>query len=125
MKQLEKQILDKVYRFEVKRTLTEVILRVFSIMATGALLLVMIYGLIKQLSEQQTYEVFRLLGEDSETIMANIKDVLETLNYEVPKDQTMLILLFIIILLIFVFLLLNNGQRIKNNIKSLLAYWKK
>lgn len=125
MKQLEKKILDKVYRFEIKRTLAEITLRLFSIIAATTLLLVMVYGLIQQLLEQQTFDVFRLFGEDTETIRANIKDVIETLYYEVPKDQVLMTVFFFVILFALVLLLLNNSRRIKNNIKSLLIYWRK
>jgi uncharacterized BrkB/YihY/UPF0761 family membrane protein len=124
MEQLEKKILEKVYRFETKRTFIEIVLRLLSILTAIILLLTMFNSLIVQLLQQKTFDVFQLFKEDSETILTNIKDILETLYYEVPKEQILTIILFVIILFVLILLLLNNSQRIKNNIKSLSIYWK-
>lgn len=125
MKKLEHKILAQIYSYETKRTLVEIIIRTISLVTVGAMLIVLIESLIRQLVYQQTLDLFQLFGENWDTVQENMRDILETLYYEIPQHQVFTIVLCAVFLFLFLLAFLNNQKRINNNIKSLIKYWKR
>lgn len=123
MKKLKNNILRKVYLFETRRTVTEIIFRIGSIVLVVVGGIVVIQSLIKQLVEQQTLDMLEIFHEDKEIISQYLGDIVNTFYQELPKNETMwsviLFILFVFLILIFI----HNFEKISNRIKALKKYW--
>lgn len=123
MKKLEKKILKKVYSFEVKRTITEIIFRIGSIILVVAAGIIVIQSLIRQLMEQQTLDMFEIFQEDREIIKQYLGDILNTFYQELPKNETLLGILIFILLVLLILIFIRNFEKITNRIKAIKKYW--
>lgn len=125
MKKLEKKILKKVYAFETKRTLFELIFRIGSIIAVITAGFFVILNIIKQLIEQQTLDLFQLFKEDTETIRRYIGEVTHTFYEELPKFESIIVIVLGVIFIILLLIFIQNFEKIRNKIQALKRYWLK
>ncbi|MBI2641808.1 hypothetical protein HYW87_04435, partial [Candidatus Roizmanbacteria bacterium] len=95
MKNLEKKIVKKIYAFETKRTITEIVIELFGLLLLGFLIFIFISVIVDQFIEEETLDTFQLLREDIEVVQKYFVDVLSTLYYETPRLQ-LVILLFVV-----------------------------
>jgi len=125
MKTLQKQILKKIYSFETKRTILELIVRISSIfLIVGAGTMVFIH-ILQKLAEQQTLDLLQLFQEDIETIRMYIGEIMYTLFEELPKFETVSVLILLIISVTLILISIKNFGKIKNKILALKKYWLK
>ncbi len=123
MKKLEKQIVNKMYSFETKKTLLEIMIR------TGVVLIATIFGMyflmvvIRQLIEQRTLDVLELFQEDAEIIRNYAREAFETIYQEFPKYEFALSIFMFLVGLFFILLFLKNFKKIKNKLFALKKYW--
>lgn len=123
-KKLEEKILKKVYRFEAKRTLSEISLKSIAFIFLG--LAIFIFGsiLYEILKEQKTFDLFEIFSEDFEVIKKYFFDNVSLIFFEMPK-ALLIIIFFLISFFIFLLLtMIKNFKKIKNRVKSLLKYFK-
>lgn len=125
MKQLEKKIIKKVFRYEIKRISFELILRTISLGLVGFFSVLMLTSLIQQLIDQKTFDLFQLFNEDMEAIITHIDDVFETLGYEIPFDLVFLSIICLVILFILIVLVIQNYKRMMNTLCSIIKLLKK
>ncbi len=123
MKKLEKKIIKKIYSFETKKTLLEIVFRTGLIIVVGFIGIFYLIKVVQQLVEQQTLDVLELFQEDVEIIRNYAKEVLETVYQEFPKYEFVLSLLMFVVGLFFAFLLIKNFKKIKNKLFALKKYW--
>ncbi len=125
MKNLEDKIIKKVYEYETKHTLIDIILRAGAIVATFLLSIFLILLIYERLYEQSTLDVLQLFQEDFEVIRQYFGDVVEVLYYETPKEDLLLFIAAAITFIILVLYFVKNFGKIHRKITSLLNYWKK
>ncbi len=123
MRKLEKKILKKVYSFETKRTITEIILRIGSILVVIAAGTVVVVSLLRQLIEQQTLDMLEIFQEDKEIIKQYLSDVLNTFYQELPKNETIWVIILFIFFILLILFFIKNFEKINNRIKALKIYW--
>lgn len=123
MKKIEKEIIKKVYVFETKRTIFELILRLIIII--GAISIGLIFGqlLFAQLNEQQTLDVFQILNEDIQIIKEYWADAVFIIFEETPKDILLIIILSFVIFILAILTLIANFEKIKAKFRSLSKFW--
>lgn len=124
MKTLEKKILNKVYGFETKRTFADLFLRIVGIGTFSFLGITFMVSIFNQLRTQQTLDLLELFSEDYEVIKKNIADVAFIFYGELPKHETLMVVVALILLIIFILTLIKNFAKIKNKISSIIIYWR-
>jgi len=124
MKKLENKIIDKIYRFETKRTLTEILLRIAGIFCVG--LMVGILGMILWLDlvEQQTFDLLQLFQEDTAIIRKHLLDVLTIFYQEIPKTEFVLILTGLLIFISLTVVSVKKIKSIRNRLSAIINFHK-
>jgi len=125
MKKLEKKIIEKAYQYETKRTISELFVKLFLLVLSLFSGLIIAQAIITVYIAQQTLDLLQIFSEDIEVIRNYFGDVLQTFYEETPKD--LLVLLVIIIIFGFGILLtiFQNFGKIKNRIRSIVAFKRK
>lgn len=123
MKKLEKKILKKVYAFETKKTITELLIEIGSICIVIIAGVFIVSSLIKQLIEQQSLDMFQIFQEDKEIIKQYLGDVLNTFYQELPKNEAMWSIILTILFIFLVLIFIHNFEKISNRIKALKKFW--
>lgn len=122
-KGVEKRIEHKIYLFETKRTVTEFVLRVGSILLIALGGIFFGIGLVKQLAEQRTFDLLALFQEDKEIIKEFWRDVLGTFYVELPKIPFTVFIVCSIVFLLLVLFFVKNFVKIRNRMRSIISYW--
>lgn len=121
---LESRILERVYKFEARRTLFLVLkylIILFAILAFGIL---SILEIIFILNEQRSLDLLELFGEDREIFEKYIGEVLDTLYSEVPWDLVLVFIILSIALASLLFAFVRNFSRIRARAGSIIEYFK-
>ena len=123
MKNLEKKILKKVYRFDAKRTLCEIFLKSTAFLFLG--LAIFVFGSIfyEILKEQKTFDLLEIFSEDFEVIKRYFFDNISLILFEIPKVLLIFLLIFTFLFIFSTLTLVINFKKIKNRVKSLLKHW--
>lgn len=123
MKKLEKKILNKVYSFETKQTLSQLFLRllVMASLTMAGILFVTIVA--DELREQQTLDMLEIFNENYVIIRENIMEVTATFFQELPMIETLFTVVIIVIFLVLFLKFILNFAKIKNKIQSIIKYW--
>lgn len=121
---LEKNIVEKVYRFEKRKTIADILKYFFSFtfLLFASFYLVSIIRNI--LITQQTLDLFDLFKEDMEIIKDFLPDVLYTFYLEMPKELTFFLIVSIILLLVTVIFIFKNFGKIKKRYKAISRHFK-
>lgn len=123
MKKLEKKILDKVYRFETKRTIKETVVKTGLILLSLLTLGYVAYSVFQQLQSAQALDLLQLFQEDFETIKMYIAEVADTLYQELPKNEIVILLIAFITLIILLLFFAKNFAKIKQRTKAIIKFW--
>lgn len=123
MKKLEKEIIEKVYKYETRKTIFEVVLRLVFILFLAFAGLIFGQILFQALTEQKTLDVFEIFTEDIQIIKEYWGDVIAVLYEETPKLTLFIFLILVALLLGALLTLILNFEKIINRIKSLIRYW--
>ena len=81
--------------------------------------------ILQKLAEQQTLDLLQLFQEDIETIRMYIGEIMYTLFEELPKFETVSVLILLIISVTLILISIKNFGKIKNKILALKKYWLK
>lgn len=120
---LEKKILDKVYRFETKRTFVKLILKLI-LLAIAIVLGGYFLGILfDELVRQKTLDVFEIFKEDIEIIWEYFNDTVFIVYNEIPKITLLLAVIFSFSGLVLILTITKNFVKIRNKIRSLIKYW--
>lgn len=125
MGELEDKIIKKVYEYETKHTIADVVLRAVAVIVTFLASVVLARLIFATLYESQTLSVLQLFREDFEVIRDYFGDVVEVLYYELPKGEIVIFIVAAILFFIMLLYFVRNFGRIIRKIKALMNYWKK
>lgn len=123
MKKLEKKILNKVYFFETRQTLSELALRLLAMVGLILGSIFLSIFIIRELIQQQTFDVLEIFFEDLGVVSENIGEVAATFLQELPKVEMFLALVAIILSFILVVKFIHNFAKVKNKINSIVKFW--
>jgi len=125
MKNLEKKILKKVYFWEVKRTVFDLVLKMTLFFSSGLFLFILGEIFFEILNEQKTFDLLNFFNEDFEVVKKYFLDNIFIFFFEMPKFLLLLILIFLAIFSLVFLTLIKNFNTLKNKIKSFLKFIKK
>ncbi len=125
MKKLEKKILKKVYFWEAKRTVFDLILKIILFFSSGLFFLILGEIFIEILKEQKTWDLLNFFNEDFEVIKKYFLDNIFIFWLEMPKFLLLLILFFLVLFSLIILTLIQNFHILKNKVKSLIKVIKK
>lgn len=125
MKSLEKKILNKVYFWEAKRTVFDLILKIILFFSSGLFFLILGEIFIEILKEQKTWDLLNFFNEDFEVIKKYFLDNIFIFWLEIPKFLLLLILFFLVLFSLIILTLIQNFHILKNKVKSLIKVIKK
>ena len=123
-KNLEEKIIRNIYTFEAKRTYRKIFFFAFIIVALAILISFLANLAYEILRDQQTLDLLKLFGEDTEIIRENIGNVIDTFWQESPQTLLFLLFFFIMAFLTTLYLIAVNFKKIKNRIISAKKYFK-
>ena len=119
---LSHDILDHIYKFEVKRTSTEVLLRVVSMVMGIIVAGFATVALFSHLNQFGTLEVFDGLFEDGGWIVSQILKDLDIIFYELPYEISFLIVFSSVCFFICLIFFIKNFGKITHRISALIHY---
>jgi len=125
MKNLEKKILKKVYFWEAKRTVFDLVLKIILFFSSGLFLFILGEIFFEILNEQKTLDLLNFFNEDFEVVKKYFLDNIFIFFFEMPKFLLLLILLFLVIFSLICLTLIKNFYIFKNKVKSFFKFIKK
>jgi hypothetical protein len=125
MKNLEKKILKKVYFWEAKRTVFDLVLKMILFFSSGLFLFILGEIFFEILNEQKTLDLLNFFNEDFEVVKKYFLDNIFIFFFEIPKFLLLLILFFLVIFSLICLTLIKNFYILKNKVKSFLKIFKK
>lgn len=125
MKKLEKKILKKVYFWEAKKTVFDLVLKMILFFSSGLFLLIFGQIFFEILDEQKTLDLLNFFNEDFEVVKKYFLDNVFIFFFEMPKFLLLLLLLFFAIFSLVILTLIKNFYILKNKVKSFLKFFKK
>ncbi len=117
--ELENKILKRIYNFEKRRTIWDIIKYFFLVLIGSSVVVYLVYKILSIYYEQQTLDLLVLFREDFETIRENISDVISTFYHEAPLELFGLLILFTLFLVFVLLFTIKNMDKIKRRIKAL------
>lgn len=123
MKNLENKILKKVYLFETKKTILEIVSRTVLILLVGFFGFIFTSLLVEILNEQGSFDLLDIFSDDWSMVKKYFFDNLSIFFQETPKLILFLSGVFIVITIILIILLFKNFKIIKNKIRSIINYF--
>ncbi len=115
MKKLEDKIINKIYKYETKRTIGEIVGRASMFLFfgfSGYVFVSLLFDIYKQAGSLDLLDFF-------------YSDNLFVFFEETPKIILFFSISFIMIVLYKLISFVRNFQGIKNKLKSIISYWKK
>lgn len=124
MKKLENKIIDKVYRFETKKTVLEILVRICSVIGISVFVVFIGQSIYLLLMQQETLDLLDLFQEDFEIIKNYFFDTAITFFDELPKFQLTIFIIGFMLLFLLILKLILNFSKIKLKTQSLVTYWR-
>ncbi len=121
---LESKILDRVYKFELSRTIFAVIRYVLISVGAAALIFATLSQIASIFGDQKTLDLLELFLEDREIIQSYFLEVIDVISEETPWDLIIFLLLAATALGMTLFFISKNARKIKNRASRLLSYFK-
>ena len=124
MKTLEDKIINRIFRYEARKTILTLVVEFLAILFL--ILAVIITGqvIFEILNEQQSFDFFQLFGENFEVVKKFFFDTVYIFYLQLPKILVLFWLLFLSGLCFLILTSIKNFTRIKNKINSLLKIWR-
>jgi len=125
MKNFEKKILKRIYLWETRKTIIEIILKATLFFSSFLFLIIFLQVFFEILNEQKSFDLLNFFGEDFVVIKRYFLDNIVIFWFEMPKLLLLLILVFFISTSLILLILIKNFNIFKNKVKSLIKYFKK
>jgi hypothetical protein len=123
-KPLDDQIIEKIYKFEQKRTYLTLVRYAICFIVFLSLFLFGLFTTYSILEHQQTLDVLDLFTQPISVIRENIYDVIDILYIESPKMNILVAIgSFVLLLLTLRYIIKNKDKRLKK-IKKIYYYFK-
>lgn len=123
MKKLEKKILDKVYRFETKKTVGQIVGEIVGLATVIFFGYIFISLFFDQVFQQGTADLLENFFDDWEIVKKYLTDTVFIIFEETPKELLLLILICLVILAVLIYIFAKNFAKIKNRLKVLIKFW--
>ena len=123
MKKLEKKILDKVYRFETKKTVGQIVGELVGLVTVIFFGYIFISLFFDQVFQQGTFDLLGNFFDDWEIVKKYLADTIFIIFEETPKELLLLILVCLVILVILIYLFIKNFVKIRNRLIALVKFW--
>jgi hypothetical protein len=123
MEKLENKILKKIYSWETKNTIVDMLIKIVSFLFVGFIIWLLSTIIIEILQEQKTFSLMDVFQEDFEVIKKYFFDIVYIFYQETPKIVLFLLIIGVAIIIFVSFKIINNFSKIRNKIRSLLKYW--
>ena len=123
MKKLEKKILDKVYRFETKKTASQIIGELVGLITVVFFGYIFISLFFDQVFQQGTFDLLENFFDDWEIVKKYLADTVFIIFEETPKELLLLILICLVILAVLIYIFTKNFVKIKNRLIALIKFW--
>lgn len=125
MKKLENKIINKIYKFETKKTLSQIIGEII-FMALIIFSLVFIFSIIIEiLSDQKSFDLFNFFQDDLEVIKQYFFQNTWLFARELPLPLICILILLVVIFMLIIYTLFKNFNKIRNKLVSLYKFWSK
>lgn len=123
MKKLEKKILDKVYQFETKKTVSQIISEILGLVTVIFFGYIFISLFIDQIFQLGTFDLLGNFFDDWEVVNKYLTDTVFIIFEETPKELLLLIFIYLVILVILIYLFFKNFVKIRNRLVALIKFW--
>ncbi len=124
MKNLEGEILKKVYNYETKKTFFEIFSRTIILIFIGLVAFIFGSTLLEILVEQRSFDFMTVFKEDFAVVRKFFLDALYVFYLETPKIMFLVFTAGLICFIILVLQVIANFSKIKNRVKSIFKYWR-
>ncbi|OGK21746.1 hypothetical protein A3C23_00235 [Candidatus Roizmanbacteria bacterium RIFCSPHIGHO2_02_FULL_37_13b] len=125
MTKLEDNIIKKIYRFETKRSLSFLLIRISAIIVGLILIWISFSKSWQQVIEWQVMDLLSYLNYDLIPFIDRVKMMLIGFYLESPKEAMIFFLIWFFIVSIIVSGLIKNRKKIFNCFRCLFVYWTK
>lgn len=122
-KTIEKKIIDRVYKYETRRTFVQLFIEVGATILLILLIFVPVLALFEIFTEQQTFELFHLFEQDREVIGKYFWETLLTFYQEIPKPILLMIFFGLISLLALLIYIIRHFSYFRNKVVNIIKYW--
>lgn len=125
MKNLENQILKKVYGFEIRKTFLQIISQIVGVIIfvfIGYLFLSVFFDEVLYLN---TFDPLVNLTEDFEIAKKSFFDTVSVIYMETPKETLVVGIISVLVVFFLIFTFIKNFPVVKNKFSSLLKFWRK
>lgn len=117
--EIEKKIMNRIFRFEKKRILFNILVFFLFLLSVSLLFFFVGKFVFRQLLEQQTLDLLTIFFADLETILAFGKDSLTTFWLESPHEQLLFLIILFILLITSLAVFLLRLPKISRKIKTI------
>lgn len=125
MNKLDQNIIDKVYKFEIKRTLKKIIIFLVLFVVSLSIGIISYQFIYNSLSEKRTFDVLQIFQEDFEVIKIYFGDAVSTIFHDLPKRHFILFVLSLITFVVLIFVFLKTFKVLKRRLSAILKHWQK
>lgn len=125
MKNNHDKILEKIYRYETKKTLVDIFFKIISFIFIIIFFYLFLISLIEILNEQRSFDLLFFFKENLEVFQKYFLENILIFFEEIPKLILLIFILLMILLVKFVFNLKNNLKKIIFKLKSIYKFFKK
>lgn len=120
---LEKKIINQIYKFETKRIFIKTAIFLF-FLAFAVFVAIFSSGLIyRVLFEKQTFDVLQIFQEDFEVVRLYFSDVISTFYNDIPKKALNIFLLSFIVILVLLFIFIRKYKTFSNRFRAILKHF--
>ena len=119
---LSQDILDRVYQFEVRRTSTEIFLRVVSMVMGIIVAGFATIALFSHLNQFGTFEIFDGLFEEGGWVVSQILKDLDIIFYELPYEASFLFVFSTVCFIVCLIFFIRNFGKITHRILALIHH---
>ena len=123
MKKLEKKIINKIYRMETKKTISQIFVEAFSVVFVGLSALFVFSIIIDILNEQRSFDLYNFLTDDFEVIRHFFLRNTILFSEELPLALVCILVLLVVAFILLIYIIVKNFHKITNKLVSIYKFW--
>ncbi len=123
MKKLENRIINKIYKLETKKTLSQILGEVIFIIFIIFSSIFIFFIIIEILNEQRSFDLFDFYRDDLEVIKQYFFQNTSLFIRELPFPLICILIILVIVFILLIYILFKNFNKNKNKLVSLYKFW--
>lgn len=123
MEKLEDKIINKVYRLETKKTVGQIIVKIFGIIFIALSSLFIFSIIVEIMNEQTSFDLFDFLRDDFEIIKTELINNSLLFIQELPMSLIYVLISLLLLLIWLLYIVIKNFNKIKNKLVSIYKFW--